>query len=342
MTLTALDGFRSLETHHCITGSMLHVYDYHDHRVSEEMLLGLGAGVGFMYWHQKGIPPMYGGRSNMARPGVEGLEIVTSRRLGVAAERFHTGSERKAQKTLINLLEAGEPVMIHVDMGFLPYFDFPDDYHFGGHTVVVCGCDAESEQVLIADRDNELHAMTLEELAQARGSTFKPFPPMNTWYTYDFSQKHPPTAEAVRLAICEGARGMLEPPISNFGVEGIRKAAKRTRKWPEIMSEDELRWTCFNIYIFIDATGGTGGGIFRYMYGRFLREAAEIAGESGLAEIGEEMREIGDRWQEVAGIFHEAQAAPNPAEYLPEATAIIETIADREQAAWESLRQITV
>ena len=48
----ALPGFRSFPTHHCVTGSMLHVYRFHHHEVSEDMLLGLGAGIGFFYWHQ--------------------------------------------------------------------------------------------------------------------------------------------------------------------------------------------------------------------------------------------------------------------------------------------------
>ena len=51
-------GFRSLETHHCMTGSMRHVYEHNGYPISEELLLGLGAGVGFVYWHVKGSPPM--------------------------------------------------------------------------------------------------------------------------------------------------------------------------------------------------------------------------------------------------------------------------------------------
>jgi hypothetical protein len=47
MTLKPLPGFKSLETHHCVTGSMRHVYVYNDHDISEGMLLGLGAGVSF-------------------------------------------------------------------------------------------------------------------------------------------------------------------------------------------------------------------------------------------------------------------------------------------------------
>jgi Domain of unknown function (DUF4872) len=45
---------------------------------------------------------------------------------------------------------------------------------------------------------------------------------------------------------------------------------------------------------------GTGGGIFRYMYGRFLSEAAQITGDERLVKVGDEMRLIGDQWQEVA------------------------------------------
>ena len=62
MTLKLIPGFKSLCTHHCITGSMRHIYDFHNHPISEEMLLGLGAGLGFIYWHMKGTMPFLGGQ----------------------------------------------------------------------------------------------------------------------------------------------------------------------------------------------------------------------------------------------------------------------------------------
>jgi hypothetical protein len=76
------------------------------------------------------------------------------------------------------------------------------------------------------------------------------------------------------------------------------------------------------------------------MYGRFLREAATIIGDERLDEVGQEMRAIGDQWQEIAQTFQKAHAAPYPAALLPEATALILAVADREQAAWERLREI--
>ena len=77
MTLKPFDGFRPLETHHCVTGSMLEIFKFNGCHLSEEMLLGLGAGVGFIYWHQKGILPFLGGRANTGRPGEEGMEQAT-------------------------------------------------------------------------------------------------------------------------------------------------------------------------------------------------------------------------------------------------------------------------
>ena len=340
MTLQPFDGFKSLETHHCITGSMLHIYHFHGHPLSEDMLLGIGGGLGFMYWHQKGTPPMYGGRGNFARPGEEGLEIVTGRRTGVKVEEFHTSSARKAEKTLLEQLEAGQPVMLMADMGFLPYFEFPEEYHFGGHAIAVGGYDPDSRTVLVADRDSELYSMTLDELEQARGSTYKPFPPQHQWFTFDFGQKRMPTPDETWQAIRETTANMLNGPISNFGVRGIRKAHKETLKWPKKMDEEALRWACFNNFIFIDAEGGTGGGIFRYMYGRFLKEAAQIIGDDRIASCGEELRAVGDRWQEVAEGFKAAHEVPDPAAALPEVVAPLPEIADREEAIWTGLREI--
>jgi len=340
MTLKPLEGFRSLGTHHCVTGSMRHVYEFHGYPVSEELLLGLGAGVGFIYWHTKGTTPFYGGRGNVERPGHEGLEVTAGKRLGVRTEHFRTSSARKAEKALLEMLGAGEPVMLELDMGFLPYLNLPDGYHFGAHAVVVAGYDPETRMVLIADRDGELHAVSMEDLAKARGSTFKPFPPKHKWYTFNFSRRRPSEPEDVRQAIREVVTGMLEPPITNFGVKGIRKAAKRTLKWPEIMSEEELRFTCFNIFVFIDAIGGTGGGIFRYMYARFLREAAGITDDTRLNERADEFQRIGDKWQALAEIFMNASKADDPAAILPGVKAPLLDLANLEDAAWSRLGEL--
>ncbi len=348
MGVEPVGGFAAHTTHHCVTGSLRNIYTFHGLQLSEEMLLGLGAGLGFIYWQQKGMLPFLGGRANFERPGEKGLEKWVGERTGVAVESHYTASRRTAERALFALLDAGEPVMIYLDMGFLPYMDLPEDYHFGGHSVVVAGYDAASGTALIADRDGLLHPMALELLAQARGSTFKPFPPGNAWYTFDFAQKRPPTSDALRDALRAVAIFMLEPPIANFGVKGIRTAAARMAKWPEALGEEATRQSCFTGFVSIDAMGGTGGGIFRLMYARFLLEAAELLGDARLAALSHEVQAIGESWQEVALLLRAASGfGPSPAPEPPplqlllaQAAAQLKGVADCEDRAWQQLRAI--
>src|SRR3972149_5317432 len=107
-----------------------------------------------------------------------------------------------------------------------------------------------------------------------------------------------------------------------------------------MLSEDELRDACFNVFVFIDAAGGTGGGIFRYMYGRFLKEAAAITGDARLVDDGAEIHSIGDHWQQAAGLFTEASNTPDPTLKLNEASARLLAIADCEQGLWERLQRL--
>jgi len=341
MTPVPVPGFQSLSTHHCVTGSLRHCYVHAGLPLSEEMLLGLGGGVGFSYWHFKGQTPFMGGRANIERPGVEGLEKTLGRRTGVGVQTFRTSSARKAERSLVELLDGGQPVMLQCDMGFLPYFDFGSlDYHFGWHVIVVCGYDPHRRQILVADRDEELHTISMDDLAKARGSKHKPFPPQNHWWVFDFTQIRNPSSLEIRAAISEQVNGMLAPPISNIGVKGIRKAAKRSVKWADQMDQESLRLTMFNAYIFIDAEGGTGGGIFRYMFSRFLSEGASLLVEPGLEESAAEFLAIGDRWQHVAALYRAGSSGANLAQSLADTSEALMEIADREEAAWNRLHTI--
>src|SRR6516165_4002635 len=49
--LLPFPDFATYPTQHCVTGSMKHVYDYHGFPISEDLLLGLGRGLGFTYFH---------------------------------------------------------------------------------------------------------------------------------------------------------------------------------------------------------------------------------------------------------------------------------------------------
>lgn len=131
----------SLDGYHCVTSSTRKIFNYYGHPLSEDMLLGLGAGMGFIYWQIKtasGTDVFIGGRGNN-----KGFFDDLGRRVGAKINVVSTASAQKAEAALLEKLGKKEPVMVFGDMGFLPWFDLPQEYHFGGHTFVVCGYDGQ-------------------------------------------------------------------------------------------------------------------------------------------------------------------------------------------------------
>jgi len=337
----ALDGY------HCQSNSLAKIYHFNNCSLSEDMLLGIGAGMGFIYWQMKGNPeiniPYYvfiGGRGNNKNY----FEDV-GKRTGVKIKQISTSSKIKAEKTLLEKLNKKEPVMMFGDMGFLPWFDLPEDYHFGGHTFVVCGYDGKN-RVLASDMDQKAsglkkgfyYPVTLEQLQKARGSTFKPFPPKNTYLDFDFSKFHPPTKKDIYDSIKQTVNVMMNPPIRNLGVKGIKKTSKEIQKWPKIFPDFELRMNLITIYVFVEI-GGTGGGCFRYMYARFLKEAAEITGNDALNKASNMINESGKLFTNFGMLFKNAEKEKNILEKIQKADELLEKIANKEEETYTFLEK---
>ena len=117
-----LDGFEPFVGKHCETSALKRVLDYHRLSLSEEMLLGLGGGIGFIYWYTKMIPsPFIGGRYSK----VTEFPVNICRRIGADVVIVETASAKKGYKELKALLRAGEPAVIYGDIVYLPYFAIP-------------------------------------------------------------------------------------------------------------------------------------------------------------------------------------------------------------------------
>jgi len=226
-------------------------------------------------------------------------------------------------------------VMVHVDMGFLPYLGMPDGYHFGGHVIVVAGRDGDT--FVVADRDGVLHPVVGDDLRAARASKHKPFPPAHTRYRIQVERARTPTEADVRAAVAANAEAMLHGPITNLGVRGIRKAARLVPGWAGMLEPAELRGTCINNWIFIDATGGTGGGMFRLMYGRFLAEAGLLLGAGPLTEQADAAESLGRAWDEVGAVFQAVGTEAAPPTALTGLKESLVAIADGEEQLWTAL-----
>ena len=148
-----------------------------------------------------------------------------------------------------------------------------------------------------------------------------------------------PTSDEVVAAIKEQVKEMLTPPIKNCGVEGIKKAAHMIPQWLMTADNEEVRRGLFTFFIFIDYTGGTGGGLFRYMFSRFLHEASMITGIKDLEQSSAEFKIIGDQWQALANIFYQGSEEGNNTTLQSRIKDALIEISELEQSTWLDLQE---
>jgi hypothetical protein len=301
---------------HCETGSLKNVLAHYGVAAphtgkpfSEEMLLGIGGGVGVSYWvFEFGDTPFFfiGGR--YGEPKALMIQRVCDR-LGLATALCETGNAQRAAADLEAVLSAGRPAPVWVDMPMLPYLALPEQAHFGGHVIVVYGIDEKTGEALIADRAAKPLRASLEELAAARGSPHKPFPPKHKMLEV-VEPEEPIPAQALERAVLAGigdcCRQLLNGPIQNIGLDALAKWAKlltderNPKGWRRVFATAEsLYGGLMSVYISIEI-GGTGGSAFRSMYAAFLGEAAVALREPRLKAVAERYRQCARLWSETA------------------------------------------
>lgn len=292
---------------HCITNSLKQIFAYYEYPLSEAMMFGLASGLSFLYLNQSNSP-MVSGRTKVFE-----FENKLAERLNIDIKCKSGKNSNKILESTIRMINENKPVLIYVDMPYLKYLGMNENSHFGGHAVVLFGYDDIEKNFYISDRDNhdnsirvpngkiadDFHLVSYDELEKARNSTFRPFPATNKYLTFDFSEYREITANTLHEAIRETCNSMLNPPAQLLGLNGILKFSKEIKKWDNF-NPQKLRLAGTTNYFQISKDGGTGGGIFRKLYGEFLIEANSILNNDKFIKIGSEFIQLSFLWDKVA------------------------------------------
>lgn len=303
-------NFIPLGGRHCITNALKQVFCYHSHPLTEEMIFGIASGLAFAYINLANSP-MVSGRTKPFE-----FESKLAERLNISIRCKQPKNYELAFAQTKKLLDNNLPILVYVDMPFLSYLDLDKNSHFGGHAIVIAGYDDAENLFYVSDRDNhdypirtprgsiaqDYHAVRFEEMALARNSNFRPFPANNKYIAFDFSDFRPITSEVIACAIADTCERMLNPPANLLGLNGIYKFSKEIEKWAKFDVEKRKIAGITN-YFQINGDGGTGGGIFRNMYGDFLKEADSFLPQKGLLDMGAKYKELAAKWDLLADIM---------------------------------------
>jgi hypothetical protein len=319
---------------HCESSAIRDALEYQGLKLSEEMVFGLDCTFGFIYWKQKSAFPPFqiGGK-------IRKFPNTLPKFLGVNVERKTTSSQKKAWAAIKEKLDKDIPVPVFVDMYYLDYMNFPKKpwNHFGAHMIALAGYDEEKGEAYVADTNfSGLQATSLKSLADARNSKYRPFPPRNTWFNISVPAKTQSLSQAVKKALSETSEDMLNPPTRNFGVKGIRQLADDVLNWPKLLDAKQLKLALFLTYIGMEEAG-TGGGNFRRLYSRFLKEAGELNADIRLQEAGKKLDNCADVWSEIARSLLKASQVENAVEMISKTQEKIIRCANIEERIFSSM-----
>ena len=299
------------------------------------MIFGIGSGLLFFYfpWLKVNQAPAISYRT---MPGH--IFSKVARRLGFHVRRERFSSPKKAQQILDEKLKTGFPVGLQVGVYHLTYFPDAYRFHFNAHNLVVYG--KEGDTYLISDpvmeQPTKLSSQELEKVRFAKGV----LSPKGHMYFPTHLPKHISLETTIRKGIKETCQKMLAP-IPIVGVKAIRWVSKDILRW-----YDKRGVKITNHYlaqmIRMQEEIGTGGGGFRFIYGAFLEEAAEVLKNNTLKECSQEITAIGDLWRdfavEVARLYKNRNQAHRAA--YEDLSQRLLTIAQREEAFYKRLKKV--
>jgi hypothetical protein len=281
---------------HCETTALKRAMDFHGIYLSEEMLIGIGGGISFMYWYGKNMPyPFIGARNGGIPSFVENI----CRRIGITATVIETTSLRKGYLNLKSLLATGEPVITYGDIAYLPHYAIAETTHFGGHGFIVFDLDETENKVSIFDRGLKPVTISIDDLNRSRNSKHTPFPPKNRLIKIQCPSRLNDLKEGIKAGIRESYQDMTNPVIKNRGLPGMKKWSKEILKWSSMFEGINMLGALISSFVYIE-TGGTGGNAFRFVYADFLDEASEVIEEPVMREAADILRESAVVWGDIA------------------------------------------
>ncbi len=274
---------------HCESSALRDLFEFYGFPMSEALVFGLDATMGFGFFDttdkvsfipESEIPFFLGGKQGTIDPN-----SLSCRLLGITLRKQSFTSANKGWEESKKLIDQDVPLILRIDMGFLPYYEFNEDYHFGGHTITLAGYDNERNIAFVGDTDHEgFQEVSIEKLKNGRSSTYGPsfMHPKNTQYSMKRRPdgKHPPLGAGVKLAIQKVVNNMLRPSTSNVGIQGIKMFAESIKEWDKkinnLISKSSKKVASpqliFDLTYGNIETWGTGGALFRNLYIQFLEE----------------------------------------------------------------------
>jgi hypothetical protein len=322
-----LEGFTHRPGVHCGSTALADALRVRGLELSEPMAFGLGAGLGFYAFAAPVLSP-----SHLFTGRALHLERTACEVLGAPLAERAEEDPARAWAGVRDALGRGLAPILVTDLAELPWY--ASDVRFGGHRVVLAGHDEARGVALLADGARPgLGEIPLDRLDRARASVAPPlFAPGRPWLEVDAPAAPRPLGEALREALRRQARDMLLDVDGASGISAMERFAAELPRWPAEANDEADRAWCFRYAFQVIERRGTGGGLFRALYARFLREAEAAFPDLARLGLAPRMEALAGGWSRLAGELRRLSNAAGAA--VPAEVAALAASLARDERRW--------
>jgi hypothetical protein len=294
-----LEDFQVYPGKHCESSAMMNLLRYQGFDITENQIIGAGSALGFVL--DTSNFPFLGGRNLELR---ENFEKTT----GILWHDEKASAAEEGWDSIFNLLRNGNPVVLRVDMRYLPYRyggRYGSKYmSFGWHMICLAGINAEKQTAYVSDTEYpSLQEIKLSDLRKARFSDTKVFPPEGQYYWTEKSSHWNGSWEKIAeesLRTCKEAMNLVPSGDGSLiGLNGLSKFPATLASLDERVPSYLLGPLLAFHYGCIE-TNGTGGAAFRKMYHEFLETEGRKSDNPTLLEAASVLEPAVGAWSDLA------------------------------------------
>lgn len=273
--------------------------------LTESLVFGLAGGVGAGYSFCPTIKAQK--FSGVAIAGRHLAQVTNTswfegalKRLGLKYEITRATTPGLALKNLKAGLEKGGPIIVLCGRDTLPWFHVAAD---GGDLLMYSLLVHEigKDEAVVTDWAGTVHELPLKLLSKARNQISSQ---KNATIRIE-PMEHTDLGPAVIESVAACVNGLVTPKTKTYSYEGwsqwakMMTAQKSKKGWPSVFSGGVLFRPLRDVFCSIE-TVGTGGGLYRLLYSRFMHEASFITGFRSFSSVASSYRSLGESWGALA------------------------------------------
>lgn len=293
---------RLIELHslgsNCNTNATKTILQYYGYSLDEDVVFGLGSGLGFIYQYYSNIDSYFLSGKN------ESLELNIATLFGGTVISHSFDDPDRAWQEAKACVDLDIPIMLDLSITHLPYFtpylEGIKNIGFGLHNAILAGYDEEEQTVMLLDhRWSKPQVIPMQALRDSRSIQNVEVNPRGAFRAMLLPEPPATIHDEIEYALRLNVSRLLHPFAFKMGLPGLKTFRKEIDVIAHAGLDDDRREAVGTFATLMEKLG-TGGGNFRRMYGNFLKKISTMDGFSSLQQIGKQYSQCATLWKQLS------------------------------------------